>query len=177
MIGIFGILLIHWLLGGRIRGFEQLKENAADEDGTSVSMEREVALLDLLHALVTICLVAATVLWVIGVKSISPSNWIGFAMLMLLIDYKPFTSVGRFVRAQYPLERLEGRMFQHWRLRVLPPVATVMAVIVAYILFVLPHAALLGRYFPDEVVSQASLLVYTIIVIVCTVTIFKRTSP
>ena len=177
---VFGIVLIlslHGIITGLIqyRNARNRREAATEEERER--QERGAVQLDLVHGLLTICVIAATVLLFTGIRNWSPANWIGFAMLMLLIDYKPVTSLGRFCWHIYPTARLSNRSFRFWMFKVLSWITVAVALIPAFLLFVLPHALLLGRYVSDSTGSVIFMSVYAVIILGCLTVIIRETSP
>ncbi len=129
-----------------------------------------------MHGLLTISVIAATVLLFTGIRNWSPANWIGFAMLMLLIDYKPVTSLGKFCWRIYPTARLSSRMFSFWFFKVLAGFTVLLAMIPAFLLFIVPHALLLGRTVDDVIGSYIFMFIYLVIITGCFAVILRETS-
>jgi len=176
VLGIVMILSLHGVITGLIQYRNARNQREASTASERQRQERGAIQLDLVHGLLTICVIAATVLMFTGVRNWSPANWIGFAMLMLLIDYKPVTSLGRFCWHIYPTARLSKRSFRFWMFKMLSWITVVLALIPAFLLFVLPHALLLGRYVSDSIGSVIFMSVYAVIIIGCLTVIVRETS-
>jgi len=144
--------------------------------GTRKLAEGDKLRLDLLHGLITISVIAATVLLFTGVRSWSPANWIGFAMLMLLIDFQPVTSLGQVCWRIYPIARLSKRSFSYWIYTALAAVTLLLAIVPAFLLFIVPHALLLGHYMDDVTGSYSWLAFYAVIIAASFVVIVRETS-
>jgi len=133
--------------------------------------------LDLLHGLMIICVISTSVLWMTGLQRWSPANWIGFAMLMFLIDFKPVTAVGRFCWRIFPTVRMTQRPFQFMSNLVLSTGCVLGMLFTAYCIFVLPHALMLQRGIDDTTISYIFIFLYMFIVIwPCGWKIFRRES-
>jgi hypothetical protein len=176
---VFGIVLIlglHGIVTWLIQRRRSLQPQPGDTGADRERREAESIKLDLVHGLLTICVIAGTVLLFTGVRNWSPANWIGFAMLMLLIDFKPITSLGRFCWRIYPTARLSNRSFSYWMFKALSWVTVAIAIVPAFLLFVMPHALLLGRYVDDTIGSYVFLALYGLIILGCLFVILRETS-
>jgi hypothetical protein len=162
-IGVTLILLLHALIARRIQRKENRYAGMKLTEAERQNYEMAGFKLDLLHGLFTISVIAATVLFFTGLKNWSPANWIGFAMLMLLIDYQPVSSLGRFCWRIYPTARLTERMFSFWLYKLLAGFTVLLALLPAFALFIIPHALLLGRNIDDTIGSTIFLIAYAVI--------------
>ena len=133
--------------------------------------------LDLLHGLLIICAISAIVLWMTGLQRWSPANWIGFAMLMFLIDFKPVTAVPRFCWMIFPTVRMKQRPFRFISNLAFSTLCALGMVLAAYCIFVLPHALLLQGGIDDTTISYVYIFAYAVIIIwPCAWKIFRRGS-
>jgi len=156
-VGIAIIFILQAILTWRIQRREGLE---------SLS-EMEKIHLDLLHGLLTICVISAVVLWITGLNRWSPANWIGFAMLMFLIDFKPVTAVPKYCWRILPTARMTRRPFIFASNLALAIVLTGIMLIGAFCIFILPHALLLGRSFNDGAISYTFMAIYFAIILLC----------
>jgi len=123
--------------------------------------------LDLMHGLFTICVISAAVLWITGFLRWSPANWIGFAMLMFLIDFKPVTAVPRYCWLIIPPLRMTNHLFQSGSRFVRAAVMIAGMLLCGYIILVLPHALILGQVFDTTVISVMFMAIYTAMISLC----------
>ena len=134
--------------------------------------------LDLLHGLMIICVISTSVLWMTGLQRWSPANWIGFAMLMFLIDFKPVSAVGRYCWLIFPTVRMTQRPFRFMSNLVLSTSCVLGLLFVAYCIFVIPHALMLHRGIDDTTISYVFIFLYLFIIVwPCAWKIFRRESP
>lgn len=123
--------------------------------------------LDLLHGLLIICVISTSVLWMVGFERWSPENWIGFAMLMFLIDVKPITAVPRFCWRIFPTARISRRPFRFASNVVLAIICISLMLLAAYCIFILPHTLLLAREPDDMTIIYTFIIAYLAIILIC----------
>lgn len=123
--------------------------------------------LDLLHGLFTICVISAAVLWITGFMRWSPANWIGFAMLMFLIDFKPVTAVPQYCWLILPPVRMTHHLFRLGSRFVRATLMVAAMLLGAYALLLLPHALILGAWVDATVTSAAFMTFYLGIMSFC----------
>ncbi len=175
-LGIAFILSLHAFITWIIQRKSWVSDTSQLTDAEREQQEWSEIKLDLMHGLLTISVIAAVVLWFTGLRNWSPANWIGFAMLMLLIDYKPVSSLGKFCWRIYPTARLSSRMFSFWVFKVLAGFTVLLAMIPAFLLFIAPHALLLGRIVDDVTGSYLFMAIYVVIIATCFTVIVRETS-
>ena len=117
--------------------------------------------------LFTICVISAAVLWITGVMRWSPANWIGFAMLMFLIDFKPVAAVPRYCWLILPPMRMTHRLFQFGFRFIRATLMSLGMLLAGYVILVLPHALILGHVFDAAVTSATFMSLYVIMIGFC----------
>ena len=132
--------------------------------------------LDLTHGLFTIFVISATVLWVTGLLRWSPANWIGFAMLMFLIDFKPVAAVPRYCWEIFPPMRMTNRVFRV-ATRFLRALLLFFVILgLGYLILVLPHAFILAQVAYITQISAGILILYTFVITFCLLKIVRGNS-
>lgn len=117
--------------------------------------------LDLMHGAFTICLISATVLWITGFMRWSPANWIGFAMLMFLIDFKPVAAVPRYCWEIFPSMRMTNQSFRVASRFFRAAVMFFLILLAGYVILVVPHAFILAYVEHVTAISATFLILYT----------------
>lgn len=123
--------------------------------------------LDLMHGLFTICIISAAVLWITGFLRWSPANWIGFAMLMFLIDFKPVTAVPRYCWSIFPPMRMTHRLFSIGTRFIRATLMALLMLAVGYVIMVAPHALLLGQVGDSTIVNVSFMVAYFGTIVFC----------
>ncbi|NND35928.1 MAG: CHASE2 domain-containing protein [Gammaproteobacteria bacterium] len=129
--------------------------------------ERSQLELDLMHGLFTICIISAAVLWITGFLRWSPANWIGFAMLMFLIDFKPVTAVPRYCWTIFPPMRMTHRLFSVSTRFIRATLMALLLLSIGYVIMVLPHALLLAQVADSTVISVSFMVAYVGTMVFC----------
>ena len=129
--------------------------------------------LDLMHGLLSICVISVTILWITGFMRWSPANWIGFAMLMFLIAFKPVTAVPRYCWLIFPPIRMTNRLFRDGTRLVHTTIVVLAMLLSGYVIMILPHALILGHIFETTIVTTAFMIIYVSVISFCLWTILR----
>jgi len=129
--------------------------------------------LDLLHGLFAICVISAVVLWITGLLRWSPANWIGFAMLMFLIDFKPVTAVPKYCWLIIPPARMTHYPFGVGTRFVRATLLVAAMFLFGYVILVLPHALILGHVFETKTISVTFMVIYASVILFCLLKIVR----
>ena len=157
-----GLLLIFLLQASLTRVIQLREEKEQFTDKDKIKIE-----LDLMHGLFTICVISATVLLITGLLRWSPANWIGFAMLLFLIDFKPVTAVPRYCGQLLPAKRLTGHPFKAGSRYLAAGLMFFTLLISGYVILVFPHALILGQPSDAGIVSVLFIGIYLILIVFC----------